>query len=143
VERVGVDSADAQKRRLRRETDRGTDVAVDLPRGTYLYDGAVLADDGHRIVVVAREAEEAFVVRFDPRGDPARLVDDAVRLGHALGNQHVPLDVEGVVVCAPVTTSAAILHDTIRALGLEAAEVQVARVPLARTRPLQRGSAHA
>ena len=54
VERLPVDWAQAGKRRLRVDTDCGTDVAVDLPRGAYLADGAVLDDDGERVVVVAR-----------------------------------------------------------------------------------------
>lgn len=53
VERLRVDSVGARKRRLRTLTNAGTDVAVDLTR-LLPWDGAVVVDDGSRIVVVER-----------------------------------------------------------------------------------------
>src|SRR3954452_9991684 len=88
VERLPVAYHEAGKRRMRRTTSGGTDVAVDLPGHTHLADGAVLADDGRRIVVVERLPEPALVVRFKPDAPVAAMLEGAVRLGHAFGNQH-------------------------------------------------------
>ena len=139
VERLPVDSASAAKRRLRLETDAGSDIAVDLERGAYLRDGAVLFDDGERIVVVDRTPESALVVRLAPGPD---LVAQAVRLGHAFGNQHVPVEVEGNEIRVPVTTSREIAEQTVRALGLDTIELRFADLPLGRERPLARGHGH-
>ena len=82
-------SGDASARRLRGRTDAGTDVAVDLDRGTYLRHGAVVADDGETIVVVDRVPEDAVAVRL-ATGLPAdELVRQAALIGHAFGNQQV------------------------------------------------------
>jgi urease accessory protein len=134
---------EAARRRLRRSADDGSDVAIDLDPGGYLADGTVLDDDGERVVVVARPRERALVIRFDPRLAPERLVSQAVAVGHAFGNQHVPLDLEDGEVRVPLTTSEAIARATVEALSLEGAVVSVGEVALGRFRPLSGGRGHA
>ena len=134
-----VDSSDAAKRRLRGVTDAGTDVAIDLGRGSYLAHGAVLADDGERIVVVERRPEEAVVVRLALDLPPAQLAEQAARLGHAFGNQHVPIELEGGELRIPITTSVEIARETVLALGLEGVTIEVATVRLGARRPLGAG----
>ncbi len=131
-----VDSADAAKRRLRATTDAGTDVAVDLERGAYLAHGAVLADDGERIVVVERKPEEALVVRLRLALPPAELVRQAVQIGNAFGNQHVPVEVENGEIRVPITTSPELAAGTVRSLDLDGVEVVVGIARLGKERPL-------
>jgi urease accessory protein len=142
VEHLSVDWVEASKRRLRRRTDAGTDVAVDVARGTYLADGAVLADDGERIVVVERRPERALVVRLDPGRPSGELARAAVLVGHAFGNQHVPLEVEGHEIRVPLTTSEAVARATVEGLGLAGVEVATELVALGRERPMPVGHAH-
>lgn len=144
VEHLAVDWAQASKRRLRAETDAGTDVAIDLPHGSYLADGAVLHDDGERVIAVQRTPEPGLVVRFGDQLPPHVLVVQAARLGHAFGNQHVPLDVdpENGAIRVPLTTSEAIARRTVEALGLEAVSVAVERVAFGSVMPLVRGHSH-
>lgn len=134
VECVEVAWDQATKRRLRCVTDRGTDVAIDLPPGSFLAEGAVLDSDDGRIVVVARTRQAAVVVRFRPGERAEDLAADAFRLGHALGNQHVPAEVDKLRVAIPITTSEAILRESIERLGLLTADVEVAEVSLWRER---------
>ena len=141
VERFLVSSADASKRRLRGRTDAGTDLAVDLARGAYLSDGAVLDDDGERVVVVERKPEQALIVRLSAALDHTELIRQAVRLGHAFGNQHVPVEVEGEEVRIAITTSQEIAVDTVSALRLDGAEIAIELVTLGRQRP-PHGHAH-
>lgn len=136
VDPVSLTAADAAKRRLRLRSACGVDLAVDLPRGSYLRDGAVLHDDGERVVAIERRPEEAVVVRLAPELAPAELLRQAVALGHAFGNQHVPVEVEDGEIRIPVTTSAAIVAETIERLHLHGAAWEVRDVPLGRERPL-------
>ncbi|MGV0851973.1 urease accessory protein UreE [Mycolicibacterium phlei] len=102
---VDVGWADATKHRQVVVADSGEQVRIMLPRGTFLYDGAVLADDGETVVVVRRPEEDALTVRFDDNCG----VDGARRmllLGYLLGNQHAPIDVGDDRVAAPLFTSA-------------------------------------
>lgn len=133
-----LDSTDATKRRLRVTTREGVDVALDLERGAYLFAGAVLDDDGERLIVVERPPEEALVVWFSPALDRASLVERAARIGHALGNQHVPVELEDGKLRAPITTSREFVEESIARFGLDGIEHRFADVPLGRDRPLER-----
>ncbi len=133
---------EASRRRLRRAAADGTDVAIDLASGDYLADGAVLFDDGETVLAIARRSEPALLVRLDAGLTPERLLEQAIRLGHAFGNQHVPVDVEDGVVRVPLTTSEAIARATVEALELDGAVVEVADVALGRLAPLSVGHAH-
>jgi urease accessory protein len=142
---VGVSVAwdEALRRRLRRQAADGTDVAIDLDRAAFLADGLVLDDDGKRVIVVSRPLEQALVVRFDLSLPPERLLAQAVAVGHAFGNQHVPVDLVGGEVRVPLTTSEEIARTTVEALFLEGAVVSVEDVALGRSEPMSAGHAHA
>jgi urease accessory protein len=135
IERLSVTSTAAAKRRFRARTDAGSDVALDLPRGSYIEHGAVLFDDGGRIIVAEREPEEALVIRLSPTLGQAELVRQAALIGHAFGNQHVPLEVADGEVHVPITTSPEIAAATVERLALPGAELSFARVQFARHRP--------
>jgi urease accessory protein len=142
--RVGVAVAwdEASRRRLRRDAADGTDVVIDLDDGAYLFDGAVLADDGSRVLMVSRPLERALVVRLDLELPVSRLVAQALLIGHAFGNQHAPADVEGAEIRIPLITSEATARATIDRLSLEGVSVAIGDVALGRLAPLSTGHAH-
>lgn len=142
VERLPIAYDEASKRRVRRSTDAGTDVAVDMPRGAYLAEGVVVHDDGERIVVVERRREHALVVRFADDLPTDALVRAAAKVGHAFGNQHAPLETLGREVRIPLTTSEQVARSTVEALGLDGVAVGVASVKLGCERPLSAGHGH-
>ena len=135
VDRLLVTSSAAAKRRFRARTEAGTDIALDLPRGSYLEHGAVLFDDGERIIVAMRKPEEALVIRLSPTLDRAEAVRQATSIGHAFGNQHVPLEVVEGEIRGPITTSRDIAAATVERLALEGAEASFDLVEFARVRP--------
>ena len=136
VDELPVSWAEAGRRRLRRTTAAGIDAAIDLPRGAFLSDGAVLADDGTRIVVVSRTLEPALVLRLSETLAVDERVQRAALLGHAFGNQHVPVDVEGSAIRVPLTTSETVARFTVEALGMTGVSITVEDVALARRTPL-------
>lgn len=98
---------DAQKNRLRKETVGGRSMAVALERGLSLRDGDILAwDDSTRSAVLCR-IRLCPVMAVDLSGLAAfkaeEAVSCAVKLGHALGNQHWPAVVKKGVVYVPMT----------------------------------------
>jgi urease accessory protein UreE len=142
VERFGVSSSDAAKRRLRGTTDEGTDVAVDLARGSYLRHGAVLDDDGERIVVVERMPEQALVVRLASGVSPTEALAAGAAVGHAFGNQHVPVEITGAEIRVPITTSAELARKTLESLGLASVAVSLELVRLGCERPVVASHGH-
>jgi urease accessory protein len=64
-------------------------------------------------------------------------------LGHAFGNQHVPVEFDGSEARIPVTTSERIARETVEGLALEGVSVTVEEVALGSDRPVAVGHAHA
>lgn len=107
VDYLELSQWDAQKNRLRKETVGGRSMAVALERGESLRDGDVLDwDEVGRAAVVCR-IRLCPVMAVDTTGLAAlgaeEAVCSAVRLGHALGNQHWPAVVKKNVVYVPMT----------------------------------------
>ncbi len=89
---------DAQKRRLRKRSAHGRDLALALVQAGELRDGDVLALDGSAAVVARIEAGEVLVftlAEVEGEGAPALAATAvrALRLGHVLGNQHWPMQI--------------------------------------------------
>jgi urease accessory protein UreE len=136
-------SEEARRRRLRADTATGTSVAVDLPRGSFIAHGAVLHDDGERIVVAERAPEPALIVRLDASQPADVLLAQAALVGHWAGNQHLLVETAGNEVRVRIATTAALMLEAARALDLPGAAVFVAEVPFARDRaPLVAGHSH-
>jgi urease accessory protein len=130
-ELLGVGSEEAQRRRLRRATADGTKVAIDLPRGSFLRQSAVLHDDGERIIIVERSPEPALVVRLEASLPCQLLLEQAARVGHWAGNQHLLAEVAGYEIRVRIATTAELMLQSARALALQGAELTAAQVPFA------------
>lgn len=96
MERIRISRTEAERTRMRKTTDKGTDVALVLPAGTRLKHGDILLA-AEKTIIVEQEPEKVAVVRIKD-GD-ARL---AVLVGHAIGNLHRPIKVENGRICFPI-----------------------------------------
>lgn len=81
VETVRLDRHDMQRHRLRAVTDKGTPLAIALPRASALENGAVLLLEADRAIVVA--AAHQRWLHLAPRDAAA-----ALELGYHAGNLH-------------------------------------------------------
>lgn len=131
---VSIGWGDAAKPRQLVTADSGLEVRILLPRGSFLADGAVIADDGIQVVVVHRPPEPAITVRFDQNSPLSMLL-----LGYVLGNQHAPIDVDHDTLAAPLFTSAHAAEHLLADLGVVG---KVADVPLARMGWSRTSAAH-
>jgi urease accessory protein len=135
-------SEEAQRRRFRRATDDGTIVVVDLPRGSFLRQGAVLHDDGERIVVVERSPEPALILRLESALPCQLLLEQAARIGHWAGNQHLLVEAVGYEIRVRIATTKELLLSSAQLLALEGAQLTIADVAFALERPSSPGHAH-
>jgi urease accessory protein len=86
MERALVRSDDLAKRILRIHTSIG-DLGIRLGPGA-LHDGDVIYADDDLVVCVDVEADDVLVAQL-------ATVAQAVEIGHALGNRHLPMQQEG------------------------------------------------
>ncbi len=88
VEYLVLSQRDTLRHRLRATTDKGTECGVALGRSERLENGAVLALDDARAIVV-RMTEQAWLT-LEPRDEAA-----AIELGYAVGNLHWRVEFAG------------------------------------------------
>jgi urease accessory protein len=88
---------------MRKTTDKGTDVGISLEPGSILRNGDVLYNSNDKMITVELEPENVAVLTFkreDATDD--ELFEVAVKIGHAIGNLHRPIKVEGEKVFLPI-----------------------------------------
>src|SRR3989442_13451044 len=95
ADRIRLPRRDAAKNRLRVTSQRGTDVLIDVPRGTTLKHGDVLLLGEDEILTVEGLPEETMIVTLSPHEDWRERVETAARIGYMLGIKHIPLLPEG------------------------------------------------
>ncbi|MEX2296733.1 MAG: urease accessory protein UreE [Dongiaceae bacterium] len=91
IEEITLGRDDLARRRIRIETDAGTDCAIALDRSEKLFDGAVLLLEADRAVVVRMEPERWLSLET---ASPAA----ALRLGYFAGNMHWRVRFEGSIL---------------------------------------------
>lgn len=88
IEHLILSKQDTQRHRLRATTDRGTEVAIAIPRGESLANGAILLLEPNRAIVVRVTEQEWLSLR-------AADVAAAIELGYFAGNMHWKVRFEG------------------------------------------------
>ncbi|MCG6942626.1 MAG: hypothetical protein LJE69_15405 [Thiohalocapsa sp.] len=121
-----LDHWEAQKSRLRKHTAGGTELAISLPRGTFLHNGDILLWDAQvsaapAAVIVRVRLRDVMVVHLDEvaQGSIELALRTCVELGHALGNQHWPALVKGDRVFVPLTVDRKVMASVMQTHGFE------------------------
>jgi len=118
VEKLAISRSESERLRMRKSTDKGTDVALTLPAGTRLRHGDVVAL-AEQMIIIDIEPEKVAVVRLkDPDSRTAVLV------GHAIGNLHRPVRVDGDRIVLPIQSDGEI-EMLRRQLGQIAGSVEI------------------
>jgi urease accessory protein len=87
LERIAIDSDDCAKRLLRLNTSAG-EIGLRLSGERRLRDGDVLHADDSMVIAIKVMPDDVLV------GRPG-TVASALALGHALGNRHLPVQIDG------------------------------------------------
>ena len=96
-ERLKISRMELEKRILRRTTDRGTDVGLNLDSGVTLRNGDVLKNEDKKIVI-EQLPEKVISVRLKTKNMPEVMV----LLGHIVGNRHRPISVQSEEITFPI-----------------------------------------
>ncbi len=97
LERLKISRMEIEKRVLRRKTDRGTDVGLNLDPGIKLHNGDVLRN-GQNPIVVEQLPEKVITVRLKTSNNKEVMV----LLGHIIGNRHRPISIQREEVIFPI-----------------------------------------
>jgi urease accessory protein len=102
VERVLLSRMEAQKSRIRKVSDAGTDIAISLGQSSILKHGDVLQIDENRLIVVECEPEDVlgFTIKDGLSSEEKTAI--AIKLGHIIGNLHRPIYTKGNTTYMPI-----------------------------------------
>lgn len=101
AEVVRVSRIEAERIRMRKTSDKGNDVAIELPQNSRLRNGDVLLSTVDRMIVVEITPERVAVVSLKNMMDN-HMFETAVRIGHTIGNLHRPIRLEDNKIFVPI-----------------------------------------
>jgi urease accessory protein len=105
VEIVNVTRLESERIRMRKVSDRGTELALILPYGSHLIDGDVIFLTDEKIIVIKRASEDVLVVSFHKDMRQDLILDVAIKLGHKIGNMHRPIKIIGEQIFFPIQSN--------------------------------------
>ena len=97
---LSVSRMEMERLRLRRKTDRGTDVGLVLEPGKRLHHGDVIYAK-EKLIIVEQPPERVASFRVK-RASAEKMVGMAALAGHAIGNRHRPIAVNGNDISFPI-----------------------------------------
>jgi urease accessory protein len=101
-ETIKISRLESQRVRMRKISDKGTDVALTLPPGTRLKHGDVIIITENKMVVVGIEPESVIMIELRDNIHQDDVVEVPVRIGHTIGNLHRPIKLEGNKIYFPI-----------------------------------------
>ena len=105
LEEVVIHRSDSEKIRMRRTTNKGTDIAITLEPGSYLRDGDVLFVDNDKAIIIKLAPEDVAILSFDKSSSVPKNEDYlelGLKIGHVIGNLHRPLKFQDSKVIIPI-----------------------------------------
>jgi len=101
-ETIKISRLESQRVRMRKISDKGTDVALTLPPGTRLKHGDVIIITENKMVVVGIEPESVIMIEIRDNIHQDDIVEVPVKVGHTIGNLHRPIKLEGNKIYFPI-----------------------------------------
>jgi urease accessory protein len=93
---------ESEKSRMRKVSDKGTEIALIMPPGSCLNDGDVILLDDQRMIIVKQKSESVALVTMLHNNSNENLLETAVKIGHIIGNLHRPIRVKGNRIYFPI-----------------------------------------
>lgn len=97
LERLKISRSELEKNRIRRVTDRGTDVGILLEPGTMLHNGDIL-NSNEKTIVIEQIPEKVIAIKVKNNQSPELFI----LIGHIIGNRHRPISIENNMVFFPI-----------------------------------------
>ena len=107
-ESIRINRIEAQRVRMRKRSSKGTDIALIMAPGTKLRHGDVLMVANDKMVIMELEPENLAVIQVKDNIDEHDAVQLPVAIGHAIGNLHRPIKLEGRKIYFPIQTDSEI-----------------------------------
>jgi urease accessory protein len=101
-ETIKISRLESERVRMRKTSDKGTDIALTLPQGTHLRHGDVIMLTEDKIVIVEIEPENVAMVEIRGNIHDDDIIKVPVTIGHTIGNLHRPIKLEEDRIYFPI-----------------------------------------
>ncbi len=101
-EKLRISRLESQRIRMRKKTDEGTDVGIQLAPGTIMRNGDVIFLEKEKMIVVEIEPERVAVIQMKDHHEDHECFELTVKIGHALGNLHRPISIDDYKIYLPI-----------------------------------------
>ena len=96
LEKLIISRIDLEKRILRKKTNLGTDIGINLNSSTKLQHGDIIGNNEIKIIV---EQIPEKVISVKLKEDDEKI---AILLGHIIGNRHRPIAIKDKMILFPI-----------------------------------------
>ncbi len=118
MERIILSWDELHKKVLRKTTDAGRDIGIQLTSG-HLHPGDILFREGNHVIVVEVKAEAVLIT-------PVGNMREMGLAAHAIGNMHAPIQIHDHEVITPYNS---VLQDQLLKMGMKPMRKEQAFVP--------------
>jgi urease accessory protein len=108
VEKIQVSRLEADRTRIRKLSNKGTDLALTMEPGSHINDGDVLLLTEEKMVIARRESENVIIISLSSDISTQQILETAIKLGHIIGNMHRPIKVTNNKVYFPIQSDSEI-----------------------------------
>ena len=94
-----ISRMDLQKSRLRRKTDKGTDIGLDLDTRNPLRHGDVI-EYNEKVIFIEQIPEKVISIKL--KNKYVSSAEVLVMIGHIVGNRHRPISINNEIISFPI-----------------------------------------
>ena len=102
VEEIQLNRLEADRIRVRKLSNKGTDLALTMIPGSHINDGDIVLLTEEKMVIVKRESENVAIISLNNHISAKQILETAIKLGHIIGNMHRPIKVTNNKVYFPI-----------------------------------------
>lgn len=108
VERIEITRLESERSRIRKVSDKGTDLGVIMIPGSHINDGDVLLLTEEKMVIAKRISENVAIISLKGDISVDQLFERVIKLGHTIGNMHRPIRVANGKIYFPIQSESEI-----------------------------------
>jgi urease accessory protein len=102
VEKIEINRLESDRARIRKMSDKGTDLALTLIPGYHINNGDVVMLTEEKMVIANRTPENVAMISLKGIMSEDQLFETAIKIGHTIGNMHRPFKIVGGKIYFPI-----------------------------------------
>jgi urease accessory protein len=102
VEKIEITRLESERSRIRKVSDKGTELALTMVPGSHINDGDVLLLTEEKMVIVKRASENVAIISLKENISADQLFETAIKIGHTIGNMHRPIRIANGKIYFPI-----------------------------------------